>query len=822
MKVLKFGGSSVRDGERIAHVLELIRAAASSDDEIAVVVSALGGVTDDLKDLPTLALRGEAEAHEHLARLEQRHLDALAHVAPKGDDDVRDFVRQQFDRLRDIASGVALLGECSPKTQDEVITFGERLSAPIVAAGLRALGTAAEACDAREVIVTMDRHGGARPILDETYLNIRQYFRGRTDLQVVTGFVARTAEGMTTHLGRGGSDLTAALLGAALEASAVEIWTDVDGVLTADPREVPEAAPIPEMSFEEVMELSHFGAKVIYPPTVQPVRVAGIDLSIRNTLNPSAPGTRIVEQKAGSGPRNPVVGIAAIDNVTLLRLEGDGMIGVPGTAGRLFQALAREEISVILISQASSEHSICFAIDPTQAELAQETVDAEFVHERRVGRINAVVVEPDRAVVAVVGEGMCEQPGISGRVFRVLGERGTNVHAIAQGSSERNISLVVDRTEKSTAVRAVHRAFFGDRPARVRVGVVGVGGVGSDLLAQLAPGTEAAERLELVAVASSRRMFCGEIDPDGWPEDWRAFLEGHGGDGDASALAEELQRLDGPRIFIDCSASPAVPSLYPELMRAGVRVVAANKLGFAADSDASLPLIRSGQQALFEATVGAGLPVISTLQDMVATGDEIHAIDGVLSGTLAYVLDRLQGGDSLSEAVQGAFDAGYTEPDPRDDLSGQDVARKLLILARVAGFDLEPKDLQVKPLLESDPDLDVPGFMAQLADHDSAFASLVEGAREKGQKLCYLARFDGTHATVGLEAIGSEHPCFSLSGTDNMVAFRSTRYSSTALVVRGPGAGTAVTAAGVLGDTLKAARQIRPAALHPLRRSGAS
>lgn len=821
MKVLKFGGSSVRDAERIRRVAELIEAKLGGESAPAVVVSALGGVTDDLKALSALALDDVDGAHRELARLEQRHVDTLEALAP-GSSEELERLHDAFDRLRKIAGGIHLIQETSERTLDEVITYGELLSAPIVAAALRARGHRSVAFDTRELIVTHHKFGGARAQLEPTFERLRAALATRDDdsIPIISGFVARSDRGATTHLGRGGSDLTAALVAAALEAKALEIWTDVDGVLTADPRDVPEARPIRQMSFEELMELSHFGAKVVYPPTVQPVRAAGIALSIHSTLEPDSPGTHIVEARSDDAPGNPVVGIAAIDHVSLLRLEGDGMIGIPGTAGRLFQALAREEISVILISQASSEHSICFAIDPRQSRRAQQVVDAEFELERRAGVINPLIVEDDCAVVAAVGAGMCSEPGIAGRVFRVLGERGINVRAIAQGSSERNISLVVDRAEKGRAVRVVHRAFFGELPDRVRVGLVGIGGVGSDLLEQLQPHTHAAEHLEIVAAASSSRSWSGELEGD-WPTDWRAFLDQHGGSGDAKSLAAALVQLDGPRLFIDCSAAGDVPDLYPELLAAGVGVVAANKLGFAETSDKSAALF-AADGIYFEATVGAGLPVLSTLKDLVATGDRVVAIDGVLSGTLAFVLDRLQSGETLSASVREAHRAGYTEPDPREDLAGQDVARKILILARRAGFELEPDDIEVEPLVDVSGDASVDEFLNGLERLDGPFAQRVAEARDRGEKLCYLARFDGQRATVGLQSIDARHPAFALSGTDNLIAFTTGRYDATPLVVRGPGAGTAVTAAGVLGDALRAAREMRRSPPKPMRRRGLS
>lgn len=839
MRILKFGGSSLATPDRVRAVCDIV-AAAAEGGPVAVVVSAFGGVTDVLLDAATGAGRGEDGYREALAALGERHRRAAAELAAAGERPALDAeIARAVDDLGDLLHGARLVREASARTRDAVASYGERLSAAIVAAALRACGVAAAACDARRLIVTGPEFGAARVDFDASYDRVRAHFAALSPsntgagaaplqpLQVVTGFLGATPEGETTTLGRGGSDYTASLLGAALGAEAVELWTDVDGVMSADPRLVPTAHSIPRLSYQELMELSHFGAKVVYPPSVHPTRAAGVPLWIKNTFNPGHSGTRVDAARAESAADRPLCGISSIHGVALLRLEGDGMVGVPGIAGRLFGALAREGISVILISQASSEHSICFAVEPAAVATAAAAIRREFALERAAGLVDELVVEGDMAVVAAVGSAMRERPGIAGRLFGVLGDHGVNVRAVAQGSSERNISLVVARGDEAAAVERIHEEFFFPGRRTVEIALAGAGRVGGALLAQLAARVPELERerglrLRLTALAgrSASIVDPAGLDPATAVERLRAAAAtattgapaGTAGPAPrVAALIDDLVAVRRPlRVFVDATASAEVAADYDRLLAAGVAVVTANKLRLAGPLEGYRSLVAAGPGRLyFETTVGAGLPVVETLGGLRETGDSLLRIDGALSGTMSYLMDRLDRGEPLSAALARAHELGLTEPDPREDLGGRDVARKLLILARVAGFDLETDQVEVEPLVPADAGLwadglDLAEFWRRLPAVDGDFARRRDEAAAAGRRLRYLASFADGRARVGLAAVGPDHPCFAIAGTDNLIAFHTERYRESPLAVRGPGAGPAVTAAGLFGDILRA------------------
>lgn len=897
MRILKFGGSSVRDADAIGRVLAIVAAARA--DALAggsstqgapvvvpvvapvVVVSALGGVTDTLVSAVDCAEARDDGFREHLATIVARHR-AAADTLTNGDERaaLEDVWQQADDDIGEMLQGIYLLREASARARDAVTGYGERLSSKLTAAALRCAGTPANTLQSSaapsptdngsglrggELIVTDDHFGAARVDVEATEQRIRDGFAelDRAIVQVIPGYVATTADGQPTTLGRGGSDYTASLLGAALEATAIELWTDVDAVMTADPSLVSTARPIPRLRYVELLELCHFGAKVVYPPAVHPSRRRGIPLLIRNTFQPDAPYTTVTataspptdESPADDAHADPsqtgkraVRGISSIPQIALVRLEGDGMVGVPGIAGRLFSALSRAEINVVLISQASSEHSICFAIVRGSVDAAAQTIDQEFVLERRVGMIDRTVIEEDMAVVAVVGAGMRERPGIASRLFGALGAAGVNVRAIAQGSSELNVSLVVRAEDREQAVVALHQAFLdgaprsADGPAEtndasksvVRVAVAGVGGVGSALFEQIAsirPDLlEQGIDLRLVAVGTRAGWLHDPrgIEPSTAVVQARAATDPTSADIASTSADFAHVRSSGPGIdlFVDVTASAQVAALYPDLLATGTTVVAANKLQLAGRQADYEHLMATAQgRLLHETTVGAGLPVIGTLNDLIASGDRVRRIEGTLSGTLGFLAAELAAGTPLSVAVRKAYDLGYTEPDPREDLAGRDAARKILILARLAGHALEPEDITVESLLPPAlAEIPLEALWAELPALDAAIAARAAAAHAKGHTLAFRAVFDEHGARLGLDEVPADHPCAAAHGTDNVIVFTTDRYADTPLVVQGPGAGREVTAAGVLADMMRAVRtqmvRTREAAFEPVPAQG--
>ncbi len=815
MRVLKFGGSSVATPERIRNVVSIV-AAARRRGPIVVVVSALGGVTDTLVRAGAEAARNDGAWQGSLAEIAARHRTAIDQLAADSERaPLQDELAARLAELGNRLHGASLVGECSPRTLDAIMGFGERASALVVAAALRQAGEDAEACDSRSFLVTDATFGAAQVNLDQTRTRLAGYLSQRAGLQVITGFIGATVNGETTTLGRGGSDYTASIVGAALNAEAIEIWTDVDGVMTADPRLVPEAFSIPSLSYDELMELSHFGAKVVYPPTVHPARARSIPLIVRNSFNPAFPGTR-VEHARRDDSSHDICGISSISRVALLRLQGDGMVGVPGIAMRLFGALAREGISVILISQASSEHSIAFAVAPGAVTRARARVEEEFRLERRLGLIDELVVEDDVSLIAAVGDGIRVRPGAVGRLFGVLAAHGIPVQTFAGGTSERNISIATSRANEVRALNAIHGALLFPERRTIDVYLVGAGRVGSAFLEQLNAHSAVLAREEqthvrLAGVATSARMLLDARGID--PGSWRGRLQA---DGEPAELGRFVDAIVEPRrpngVFVDCTASDAPAQWFARLIDARVPVIAANKRPFSGGLEAYRRIkdaVARGAAVHYETTVGAGLPVLGTLSDLVRTGDRVQRIEGVLSGTIGFVLDALRRGTPFSAAVTDAHARGYSEPDPRDDLMGADVGRKILILAREAGFALDEGAIVVTPLLPAEcASLSLDEFWRWLPSLDADFAGRQATAASQGQRLCYLARAEGGAAAVGLEAVAAGHPCASLSGTDNLIAFSTDRYNATPLVVRGPGAGPHVTAAGVFADVLRAARTV--------------
>lgn len=815
MKVLKFGGSSVGTPERIKNVIKIISDYKSRGEEIAVTVSAFEKITDQLIDLSRMASAADEEYRAILKNIEKRHLDAVRELVEiKEQSRVLAEVKMRLNELEEILHGIFLVKEASPKSVDFVLSFGERLSAYIISEAARAAGISAEFLDSRPLVKTDENFGSAKVDLPATYENIRKYFAGlpQNSIQIITGFIGSTPKNETTTLGRGGSDYTVALFGAALNSSAIEIWKDVSGVMTADPRKVKKALPIAAMTYEEAMELSHFGAKVIYPPTMQPAMDRGITIRIKNTFEPEFAGTEISEKKTAQNYL--VKGISSIENISILRVEGSGMVGVAGIAMRLFKVLAEAGINIILITQASSEHSICIAIDSKDAAKAKKAIEEEFSLEILGRRIDEVVVQNDLSIIAIVGENMRRTPGIAGKLFQALAKNGVNVVAIAQGSSELNISAVISKSDETKALNALHDAFFLSDSKTINLFLVGCGLIGGTLIKQIGSQSkflkdQSGLDIKIIGLSNSKKMAFREDGID--PEKWREALDA-GEKNDLKTYLETIKKLNLPNsVFVDCTASDEVIGLYENILGANVSIVTPNKKANSGKFEryASLKKLasRPGAKFFYETNVGAGLPVINTLNDLIKSGDEIVKIEAILSGTLSYIFNVFMSDDGrkFSEIVAQARQKGYTEPDPRDDLSGTDVARKLLILGREIGEEFEFSDIEVENLVpEKCRDLpSIESFFEHLPEFDAIFEEKKKEALEKGEVLRYIAAIENGKAGVCLKSIPQSHPFYSLSGSDNIISFTTQRYKETPLVVKGPGAGAEVTAAGVFADILR-------------------
>lgn len=813
MLVMKFGGTSVATPENIERVMDVVTAARARGAR-AVVVSAFGGATDTLINLCHLAENRDPSWRQELAAFEERHRAAVMQLTPVPLlEDTRSGVERMLADLRDALQGIHLVREVSARSHDYVVAFGERLSAYIISSAMRRHMQDVAYLDARTLIVTDGQHG--RGIVDqmETESRVRAHFDKHDALQITTGFIASSHEGKTTTLGRGGSDYTASLLGAALKAEEIQIWTDVSGVLTADPRKVKNAFPMEGVSYVEAMELSHFGAKVIYPPTMIPAMRAGVPIRIKNTFVPNDVGT-LIDHRGADNPFH-ARGITSIGAVTLLQLKGSGLVGVAGVSKRLFGALADSNVNVILISQASSEHSICLAVAPEEANRARTAISSAFEYEMSQGRVDEISVEPGHAIVAVVGEKMADQPGVSGRIFASMGRAGVNVAAIAQGSSELNVSFVIRREDVNAALNVLHDAFFNQRPT-THIYLIGVGLIGKELLEQLAGAGSRLEEtgleLRLCGAANSRHMILDSTGID--PTHVNELLDASEMPTDIGAILADARRHPNC-VLVDCTAGADVAARYAEALRQGVSVVTPNKIANTGAYTQWRELRRLSERPrvnfFYEANVGAALPVIKSVQQLIDSGDKVHRIDAVLSGTLSYLFNSFTEGVSFSELLRGAKEKGYTEPDPRDDLSGTDVARKILILARECGHALEPEDVTVESLVPDDcaEAPDVEAFFAALKAHDAAFESKRAEAAAEGKRLRYVAHFAEGKAVVGLQAVGPEHPCFGIDGSDNIVSITTRRYHDRPLVVRGPGAGAGVTASQVFAEIIEAARRAR-------------
>ena len=806
MKVLKFGGSSVGDAAAILKVKNIVE---QSERPVLVVVSALRGVTDQLLHMTDQASAGNAAYVSELDTLTVRHHQLIVDVVPAmRQSEVMEQIDHLLSELRSILHGVCLIQDLTPKISDAIVAYGERLSSLIVAA----LIDGAVHTDSRQFIRTL--HKGEKHAVDfeETNRLIREHFAERRPCVVMGGFIASDAEtGVTTNLGRGGSDYTASLLAAALDADALEIWTDVNGFMTADPRIIPNAYTIEQLSYAEATELCNFGAKVVYPPTIYPVCQKNIPIYIKNTFSPETPGTIICREAAKS--ERPIRGISSVNEMCIVTVSGLSMVGVIGVNRRIFTTLAAGGISVFMVAQNSSETSTSICMTPSDARLACKLLDAEFAQEIADGSMNNTVFVDGLASVAVVGERMRHLPGIAGKLFSVLGRNGISISAVAMGGQEMNLSFVVERTQLRKTIHVLHDSFFLSEHEELNLFICGTGTVGGSLLEQIAAQREKLLRekgLKLNVVGVSGRS-CAVYDREGIdPASYREAMK----QGEAGGIDHMMQVIEEMNIFnsvfVDCTASADVAAQYERLLRHNVSVVAANKIAASSPYDQYATLKKTarekGVKYLFETNVGAGLPIINTINDLRTSGDHVLRIEAVLSGTLNYVFNTLSADITLSQAVKMAQENGYSEPDPRIDLSGMDVIRKLVILARESGYRVDFEEVEKRLFIPEELfDGSLENFWERLPEFDAHFESERQRLERENKHWRFVARWENGKGSVGLEEIDRNHPFYNLEGSNNVLLLTTERYREYPMLIQGYGAGAAVTAAGVFADIMRVA-----------------
>ncbi|MDB5129996.1 bifunctional aspartate kinase/homoserine dehydrogenase I [Mucilaginibacter sp.] len=811
MKILKFGGTSVGSVSSIQTLLNILKEEDTPGNRPVVVLSAMGGVTNLLVSMAEDAANGK-EFTAQLAELEKRHFDAVkALLTVQNQNPAYTRLKINFNHLEELLQGVLTLRELTPKTRDQILSYGERCSALMVSKIAAQHFNDVLFVDASELIKTDSAFGQAKVNNELSHLLIKTFYQENSDkLLIVTGFIAGNDAGQITTLGRGGSDYTAAIFGSALNAEEIQIWTDVNGMMTADPRMVQKAFPLEELTYTEAMELSYFGAKVIYPPTMIPAFLKKIPIVIKNTFEPAFAGTVIRHDCKASNL--PIKGISSINNISILNLEGSGMVGKSGFSGRLFSLLAREQINIILITQSSSEHSITFAVQPNEVDKAKLLIEQEFELELLANKLEPLVVEKDQAILAVVGENMKQTPGMSGKLFHALGRNGVNVRAIAQGSSEYNISVIISAHDLAKALNAVHDAFFIELTKTLHAFCLGTGNIGKTLFNQLNAHTDFLQKnngiqVKIAGISNTRKMV---FNADGLSLDtWQDDLQASDSVADLQAFIAKMKEMNLPNcVFIDNTASPKPIAFYEEVFKSNISVVTCNKIGNSA-SFAQYKTFRDtarkhGVDFFYETNVGAGLPIIRTLKDLMSSGDRIQRIEAILSGTISFIFNHFKGDANFHDVVKEAQEKGYTEPDPRDDLSGKDFMRKILILARDAGHEMEEADVNIENILPQ-ACLDaqtVEDFYAALKAEDAYFTNLKEQAAKDKKVLRYIGKLENGKASITLQSVDENHPFYMLSGSDNIISFTTDRYKERPLVVKGPGAGAEVTAAGVFADLI--------------------
>ncbi|HCN82086.1 MAG TPA: bifunctional aspartate kinase/homoserine dehydrogenase I [Sphingobacteriaceae bacterium] len=809
MKVLKFGGTSVGSVQSIQTLLDILKKEIAAGETPVIVLSAMSGVTNLLIDVAEKAASGKEYA-EQIVELEKRHFDVIKElIGVQKQNPVFTKLKLFFNELEDLLQGVYILRELTPRTRDLILSYGERCSAFMICRIAEQDFPQSVYVDASELIKTDDNHGKALVQTESTEMLIRNFYSQNSGkILFVTGFIASNDEGRITTLGRGGSDYTAAIFASALNADEIQIWTDVNGMMTADPRMVKKAFPLAELSYTEAMELSFFGAKVIYPPTMTPAFLKKIPIVIKNTFEPEYPGTVI---RHSISPSNlPIKGISSINDISIINLEGSGMVGKAGFSGRLFSLLVREQINVILITQSSSEHSITFAVHPVDAVKAKQMIEQEFELELHAQKLEKPVIEQDLSVLAIVGENMKQTPGISGKLFHALGRNGINVRAIAQGSSEYNISVVIAKQDLAKALNAVHDDFFTEFKKTLHVFCLGTGNIGRTLFRQIHEHFDYLKQnngilIKIAGISNTSKMV---FDEDGLPLDsWKEKLEKSNEKADLAVFIERMKTMNLPNcVFIDNTASIKPVESYEDIFKSNISIITCNKIGNSSGY-AQYKLFRDtarkyGVDFYYETNVGAGLPIIRTLKDLMVSGDRVKRIEAVLSGTISFIFNYYKGEATFYDIVKMAQEKGYTEPDPRDDLKGTDFMRKMLILAREAGYSLEQEDIEIENILPQSC-LDaktVPDFYKELQASEEFFSKMKNDAASSGKVLRYIGKLEDGKAAITLQMVGEDHPFYMLSGSDNIISFTTDRYTERPMVVKGPGAGAEVTAAGVFSD----------------------